>query len=218
MSDQQTAPELPPDADATFDQDSGRIRVDLGLAAGVPDDDDPRMVGHVAGNKRAAELRPPPPYYTGGTASEPPKIEQGPAPTGEEPLPEPELPPLVLDLNMNRVKMRELRACERILLAVYGVPYPVMPSLDTMPADLTIALIAHKLLLHDGIDASRMTEIGALELVEPIRAAFERAEEIDFASLGSRAPAEGEGAPPTDPTGAASGNGRGQSEKPGSTS
>lgn len=181
---------LPPDAEPAFD--GGRLKVDIGLEAGVPGrataigaDDD-----HVGGGE-------PPQTDT------PPLITPGPAPTGEEPTTG--AAPLVLELNMNKVKMRELRACERILAIVFGKVMPVLPMLEDMPADLAIALLAHKKLVSEGVDCSRLSDTGALEQANEIREAFEWAEEIDFADLASPPAAEGEGKAPADPTAASNG-------------
>jgi len=117
-------------------------------------------------------------------------------------------PPLVLDLNMNKVKLRELRACERILAVVFGRVVPVLPMLEEMPADLAIALLAHKKLVSEDVDCSRLSDSGVLEHANDVREAFAWAEEIDFADLGAPAQAEGEGSAPLDPPNGSSGNGQ----------
>jgi len=210
-------PDMGRDAEPTFDDD-GRLKVDFGVAAGVEPDtfDDDRVGGGAETGERERRFAEPDDV---ARPRQPETITPGPAPTGEEPtqVDEPSKP-LVLDLNMNKVKLRDLRACERILLAVYGKPYPVMPMLEELPADITIALLAHKILLADEIDCSRMSEEDALKAADTIRPAFEQAEEIDFFQLGQPAPAEGEGKSPTDPSNGSTGNGQRQNEPDGSRS
>lgn len=157
-----------PEAEPTFGED-GRLRVDFGVAAGVPD----------------------------ASAPAPPPEEQV---TVESP------DPIVVDLNMNKIKLRELRGVERILAIVTGQAMAIMPLLEEMPADLMIAILAHKKLVAEGLDCSRMNDTEALHAANEIREAFAWAEEIDFGDLGAPPTAPGEGKAPADPTAAGSGS------------
>jgi len=191
--------DLPADAQPAFDDD-GKLRTDPGVEPGMLG---PGDMPRIREQEQAAHR-------------EGLRITPGPAPTGEEDVVVEQ--PLVLDLNMNKIKLRELRGVERILAIVTGQAVPVLPMLEAMPADLMIALLAHKKLAADGIDVSRMNDTQTLEAANDIREAWSWAEEFDFGDLGSPPPASGEGRPPVDPTSGASGNGQEPSTSATSTS